>query len=129
MSEKSHVSIEQHVCLVCGSEYDTGALLLDRRLRASLNPHTTTAWGLCPMHQQLFDDGFVALLECDVEKSGRPSSGDRLKPEQAYRTGRIAHVKREVFARLFKSPIDARLPAVFIEPGLLEKLEALSLKH
>jgi len=125
MSEKSHVSMERHLCLVCGTEYETGAILLDRRLRASLDRHTTTGWGLCSQHQQLFDDGFIALVECDPAKSGHPSSSDRLKPHQAYRTGRVAHLKREAFARVFNVPIDAKLPSVFVEPGVIERLEAM----
>ena len=36
MNDKSHVSLEQHVCLVCGTAFDTGAILLDKRLRASM---------------------------------------------------------------------------------------------
>jgi hypothetical protein len=125
MSEKSYVSMERHLCLVCGTEYDTGAILLDRRLRASLDRHTTTGWGLCPEHQRLFDNGFVALVECDPAKSGHPSSADRLKPDQAYRTGRVAHLKRDVFARVFGDPIDSKLSSVFVEPGVIEKLEAM----
>lgn len=89
MSDKSHVSLEQHVCLVCGTAFDTGNLLLDRRLRASMERHTKTGWGLCPEHQKLADDGFVALVECDPQRSGAPGAG-RMKPEQAYRTGRLA---------------------------------------
>ncbi|MCP5927825.1 ATPase, partial [Klebsiella pneumoniae] len=26
MNDKSHVSLEQHVCLVCGTAFDTGAI-------------------------------------------------------------------------------------------------------
>ena len=51
MNDKSHVSLEQHVCLVCGTAFDTGAILLDKRLRASMERHTATGWGLCPEHQ------------------------------------------------------------------------------
>ena len=39
-------------------------------------------WGLCPEHQKLSDDGFVALLECDPQCSGSQAGG-RMKPEQA----------------------------------------------
>src|SRR3546814_1103109 len=46
MHDKSHVSLEQHVCLVCGTAFDTGAILLDKRLRASMERHTKTGWGL-----------------------------------------------------------------------------------
>lgn len=45
MSEKSHASLEQHVCLVCGTAFDTGRILLDKRLRACMEHHTTTGWG------------------------------------------------------------------------------------
>lgn len=125
MSEKSHVSIERHLCLVCGAEYDTGAILLDRRLRASLHRYTTTGLGLCPEHKRLFDEGFVALVEYDPARSGQPSSADRLKPEQAYRTGRIAHLKRDSFARVFNVSIDAKSPLVFVQLGVIEKLGAM----
>ena len=100
MDDKSHVSLEQQLCLVCGTSFDTGNILLDRRLRASMKHHTTTGWGLCPEHQRLFSEGFVALVECDPQRSVTPSSSGLMKPEQAYRTGRLAHMKRDAFARV-----------------------------
>jgi hypothetical protein len=123
MNEKSHVSLEQRACLVCGVTYDTGSILLDKRLRASMEHYTTTGWGLCAEHQKLSDDGFVALVECDPQRSGSP--GDRLKPEQAYRTGRLAHLKRGVFATVFNVPVAADQAFVFVEPGVIERLEAM----
>jgi len=123
MNDKSHVSLEQHVCLVCGVAFDTGAILLDKRLRASMERHTVTGWGLCAEHQKLADDGFVALVECDPQRSGSP--GGRLKPEQAYRTGRLAHIKRHVFAQVFNVPIEASQACVFVEPGVIEQLQAM----
>lgn len=123
MNEKSHVSLEQHACLVCGVTFETGNILLDRRLRASMERHTTTGWGLCAEHQKLADDGFVALVECDPQRSG--SSGGRLKPEQAYRTGRVAHIKRHAFTQVFKLPIEANPRCVFVEPGVIEQLQAM----
>ena len=126
MNEKSHVSLEQHVCLVCGTRFDTGGVLLDRRLRASMERHTATGWGLCPEHQKLSDDGFVALVECDPQRSGSPAGGGRVKPEQAYRTGRLAHLKREAFAQVFNVPIAADQPCVFVEPGVIEQLQTMT---
>ena len=123
MNDKSHVSLEQHVCLVCGVAFDTGSLLLDKRLRASMERHTVTGWGLCAEHQKLADEGFVALVECDPQRSGSP--GGSLKPEQAYRTGRLAHIKRHVFAQVFNVPIKANQPCVFVELGVIEKLQAM----
>ena len=124
MDEKSYVSLEQRLCLVCGTPFDTGSILLDRRLRASMERHTTTGWGLCPEHQRLRSEGFVALVECDPHRSGAPSDNGQMKPEQAYRTGRLAHLKREVFALVFNVAIAADQPVVFVEPGVIEQLQA-----
>jgi len=123
MNDKSHVSMEQHVCLVCGVAFDTGAILLDKRLRASMERHTTTGWGLCAEHQKLADDDFVALVECDPQRSGSPNGS--VKPEQAYRTGRLAHLKRHVLSKMFNVRIEANQPCVFVEPGVIEQLEAM----
>ena len=126
MNDKSHVSLEQHVCVVCGTTFDAGAILLDKRLRASMERHTATGWGLCPEHQKLSDEGFVALVECDPQRSGSPAGGGRVKPEQAYRTGRLAHLKREAFAQVFNVPIAADQPCVFVEPGVIEQLQTMT---
>jgi hypothetical protein len=48
MNDKSHASLEQHVCLVRGKAFDTGAILLDKRLRASMEHHTATGWVCAP---------------------------------------------------------------------------------
>lgn len=125
MSDKSHVSLEQHVCMVCGAAFDTGNLLLDRRLRASLERHTKTGWGLCPAHQKMADEGFVALVECDPQRSGVSDAG-RMKPEQAYRTGRLAHLRRAVFAQVFNVPIANAQACVFVEPGVIEQLQLMT---
>jgi len=124
MDNKSYVSLEQRVYLASGTSFDTGNLLLDKRLRASMKRYTTTGWGLCPEHQKLFDDGFVALVECDPERSGSRADG-RLKPEQAYRTGRVAHLRRTAFAQVFNVPIAAEQACIFVEPGVLDQLQAM----
>ena len=126
MNDKSHVSLEQHVCLVCGAAFDTGAILLDKRLRASMERHTATGWGLCSEHQKLSDDGFVALVECDPQRSRAAAGAARMKPDQAHRTGRLAHLKREVFADVFNVPIEDKQPCVFVEPGVIEQLQAMT---
>lgn len=122
---KSYVSLEQQVCLVCGTAFETGGILFDKRLRASLERHTTTGWGLCREHQQLHVEGFVALIECDPERSQLSEGNDRLKPEQAYRTGQIVHLKREAFAEAFDVAISANQPCAFVEPGVIDRLLAM----
>lgn len=123
---KSHVSIEQNACLVCGRTFDTGAILLDRRLKDSLDRTTTTGFGLCDEHQKLYDDGFIALVGCDPERSN-PSGGKRVDPGDAYRTGRVAFIKRQAWDHIFDVPLpigeDGKpCPLVFCPDELIDML-------
>lgn len=124
VDNKSYVSMEQHLCVVCAKSFDTGNLLLDRRLKASMERHTTTGWGLCLEHQRLHSEGFVALVECDPLRSGSPTGNGSMKPEQACRTGVLAHLRREVFNEVFNVVIRSDQPVVFVEPGVIEQLQA-----
>lgn len=125
MDEQSYVSLEQRLCLVCGLPFDTGNLLLDKRLRPSMAHHTITGWGLCAAHQALFDDGFVALVECDPERSDASAGVGALRPEQGYRTGHLAHLRREVFMRLFNASLADGQACVFVEPGVIAQLKTM----
>jgi hypothetical protein len=129
MNEKSHVSLELRVCMVCGCEYETGTLLIDQRLRETLDPLTTTGWGLCPGHQRLHDDGFILLIECNPERSAEPSSDGTLKFDDAYRTGRVARLTREAFCRIFDVPVSEDVPCVFVTPEVIEKLQRDLTRH
>src|SRR3546814_3280550 len=114
-----------YTTLFRSTAFDTGAILLDKRLRASMERHTKTGWGLCPEHQKLSDDGFVALVECDPQRSGSQAGG-RMKPEQAYRTGRLAHLRRTVFAQVFNVPIADEQACVFVEPGVIDQVPSMT---
>jgi hypothetical protein len=126
MNEKSHVSLEQRVCLVCANPFESGSILIDRYLRASLDKHTITGWGLCPEHKELFDAGYVALVECDPEKSGCPAAGDLVQPGRAYRTGKLVYIKRDAFNRMFDLPLKDTQPCVYVEQGVIAMFEALA---
>ena len=123
---KSYVTLEQRKCLVCGQDYDTNALLLDRYLRASFEHKTVTGWGLCPEHQKLYDDGYVALVGADESKSSKLPSGN-IDPSLAYRTGEVAHLRFAAFDRIVKgmSGTDAsgkRIPMMFCDPAVIVAL-------
>jgi hypothetical protein len=125
MTEKSHVSLEQRACLVCGNTYDTGSILLDRHLKASLEQHTVTGWGLCPEHKKIHEEGFIALIEVDPGKSERPDANDILQPWQVYRTGVVTYMRREAFLQLFDIPDSQHLvPCVFVEPKVTELIKS-----
>lgn len=125
MPDKSFVTLEQQVCMICGITFDTGALLLDRRLRPEFEHHTITGLGLCPEHQKLFDDGYLALIEVDPARS--TIINDRIKPENAYRTGRIAHIRRSAWSKIFANAPEPplELSFIFMKLGVIDQIQAL----
>jgi hypothetical protein len=114
--------MEQHVCLVCAKAFDTGAILLDRRLRQRLERTTVTAWGLCPDDEKKHLDGYVALVAVDEARSTKTDGV--IKPEHAHRTGAVAHVRREAFTKIFNVPAPPG-PLAFSEPAVVEHLATL----
>ena len=113
---KSHVSMEQHRCVVCGMNYDTGAVLLHKHLKPDLERYTLTGGGLCPEHRKLYEEGYVALVEIDLTLSTK---------DGMYRTGNVAHVRRSAAEKIFNVPIAERAPLAYAEVGVLEKLAAM----
>jgi len=114
--------MEQNVCPVCGKAFDTGTILLDRRLRNSLERNTVTGWSLCPEHAKLWEKGYIALVECDPEKS--KFSGGTIKPEDAFRKERIVHIRKVVAARIFN--VEMTSPVAFVEPAVVDMLEEMN---
>lgn len=111
--EKSHVSMEAQVCVVCGKQFDTGAILLDKRLRKSMEPHTVTGMGLCPEHKKLKDEGYVALVEADQATNTR--------------LGRVAHLRASVWPHVMNVPVPEGMVA-FIDKEGMDKIEAMQPK-
>lgn len=93
MTEKSHVSLAQHQCFICGSLFDTGEVLLDKRLRATLEPKTVTGLGVCEKCKAQIADGFVAILEANC-------TGEQ--------TGRSLFLRASVFSDIFNQPAPDR---------------------
>ena len=126
MTDKSHVGMEQKVCHICGVTYDTGAILLDKRLRNSLDPKVVTGWGMCDECGAKIGDDYIALVEVAEPPAWMR---DTLKPDEANRTGNIAWVKRHVFRAIFNRPDtgenDKPLSMVFVQPGLIEQLQQM----
>jgi len=86
---KSYVTLEQHQCAVCGKEYDTGAILLDKRMKDRFEKHTVTGLGLCDEDQKHYDNGFIAVVEGVKQIDG------------VYRTGGLAHIRLEAAQEMF----------------------------
>ena len=112
MSNKSYVSIEKKQCPVCGTLHDVG-ILLDTRLKDSMEQSTVTGYDLCPEHKELHEKGFIALVVPAVS----PTEGvTHLKVETA-RSGKYLHIKREVLKNILVNvPADAiELSMLFID--------------
>ena len=116
---KSYVSMEQKVFEVCGHLYDTNSILIDRRLKESMESYTVTGRGMCPKDQDLSDKGYIALVEISNKQYK-----ENIKQEEAERTGRVAHLKREVARKIFPSLRDG-LNMVFMDSEVMNHLEKL----
>lgn len=120
---KSYVTMEQQVCLICTKTFDSGTLLIDRRLRETFETYTTTGWGLCPEHEKLHKDGFIALVGVDPERGGTSD------PNKVYRTGTIVHLKCSVWDNIFSTPLPTAdgepVPLAFTSDEVLEHLISL----
>lgn len=117
---KSYVTLEQHVCKVCGKAFDTGAILMDRRMTERFEHHTVTDYGLCPEDQAKFNDGYLALVA--VSNIG---PGNTLKPREAKPTGTIVHIRRTVAREIFNIPIADDLVMCYVQPEVVTKLEEM----
>lgn len=119
--DKSYVSMEQHQCPICLTVFETGAILLDQRLRNSFERHTLTGHSPCAQCQEQLDQDFVALIEtADTEKNDTATM-------DVPRSGNLVFMKREVFSQVFNIPPPAadELPMVLIAPGVIQQLEAM----
>lgn len=120
--DKSYVTMEQNVCPVCGKTFDTGAILMDTRMRDRFERSTLTGHSLCPEHQAQADDGFVFLIAADPSQSRTSPDGSKMKLQDARRTGEVCAIKREAAARIFNCEVG---PVNFCDPGVIKALQKM----
>lgn len=122
MSDKSFQSLEQSTCIVCGCKCESDLGKMDAQLRDLVQQLGIAKCSLCPACRAFRDQGFIALVECDPEKSGNPKTGQRLMPEEVHRTGLIILVDEETFTAVFQKPALSRMPCVYVPPGVIQRL-------
>lgn len=120
MKNTNYVALGKHVRPVCGQLHDSGEVLIHRRL-GNINEPAVTGQSLCAEHQHLFDEGYLALVGVDESKSGPKSA--TLRPEDAYRTGSVMHIRRHVAKRMFNVELPDNLPMCFVSQEVIDMLE------
>lgn len=96
MNDKSHVAMGFEVCPVCGIKHNE-AVVLDKKLKASLPSSVFLGYTLCDEHKKQLDEGYVFLIEVKDD----PSDKTRIKMEEADRLGGIMAVRKEAFQQIF----------------------------
>jgi hypothetical protein len=120
VNDKSYVTLEQNVCVVCAVLFDTGAVLLNKRLRPVFEHTTITDWGLCPKCTELHAQGYVALVEAKAPANG----AETINPVDVIRTGRVAFIRRSAWEKIFDIPPPANnAPCTFVQEGMVAMLE------
>lgn len=122
---KSFMTIESKVCPVTGKQWETGAILIDRRLMDRFEKDTVSGWGISPEVQEILDGdgGRIAFVEIDPGKSEALPNGN-VTPEGAYRTGTIVYLDKGSAVGMFGNGILDH-PFVFAEPALIQKLKEI----
>ena len=121
--DKSYVGMEQKICSICGVKYDTGAILLDKRLKPTLEQYTVTGVGTCSSCEEQSGKDFIACIVIDPERSEVPMNGERVDHSKVYRTGKMVWIRRRAFKALFGR--DEQSKAVYIPEEVFERLEKL----
>jgi hypothetical protein len=123
----SHVALEQAVCPVCGQKHDTGTILLDRQLREDTFKEmgVATHFDMCPEHKELWEKGFVALVGIDPDQS--ENNGGKIKPENAYRTGTVMHINKDLLNHMVNVAVEG--PVVFVEDEVIDMFKKMYKEH
>ena len=121
MSDKSYVSVEKKQCPVCGTLHDVG-ILLDRRLKDSMEQSTVTGYDLCPEHKELHEKGYIAFI--GVPDDYNPQD-DIANVSDTPRTGDVIHIRREIVKQMIPAITDNQLalPILFIQQSAIDQIK------
>ena len=112
---KSHVGLGQSYCPVCLETTDE-VVLLDRRIKNTLEKDNFMGWKPCSVHEQQFNEGYIALIET--------TSNNLSQLNDKGRTGNFAMIRKEAFERVFNIATTSKI--VFIDPEAFEQLQEIA---
>ena len=113
------VGIQVMTCQVCGREHSNGAsILINKRLKPVKDEELKGGYHLCQEDQEMFDKGYIALIEIDPSKS-------KMEEGVFWRTGELVHARREIAQSLFPDlDLDGH-PLAHVEVGVINHLRGL----
>jgi hypothetical protein len=120
-----YVAMEKHICRVCGCTYDSGNILLHKKLHPISEEAAVTGMGLCEEHQRLFDEGYVALISIDEDASEVGEDTTHVKDTDVVATGRVLHILRSVAKEMFNIDIPEETPIVCTDDQVIDMLLAM----
>jgi hypothetical protein len=103
--------MEQHQCPICLARFNTGAILLHKRLAQTLEPKTVTGLEPCSECKGRLDEGFIALIEAK-DNAART------------RTGRIAWLKERAWVEVMLAPVPPK-HICYVDEQVLDKLQSM----
>ncbi len=112
---KSHVGLGYYYCPVC-LEITDEVVLLDKRLKNTLEKDNFMGWKPCSVHEQQFNEGYIALIETT---SNNPS---QLNDKE--RTDNFAMIRKEAFDQIFNIATTSKI--VFIDPEAFKQLQEMA---
>ena len=92
---KSHVGMGYDVCPICGTKHNE-TVLLDKRLKQTLERDNFTGFSLCPPCEELKEEYVAIVIITNDEKS-------KVTLQTANRTGEIIRIKHEAFKNIFNA--------------------------
>ena len=123
MSDKSYVSIEKKQCPICGTLHDVG-ILLDKRLKDSMERYTVTGYDLCPEHKELHEKGYIAFIGVPDDYHSQDNKGH---VSDVPRTGEFIHMRRELAKQMIPNIPDDHLaqPLVFTPQESIDQIKEM----
>jgi hypothetical protein len=86
-----------------------------------MEPITVTGYDYCEACKEKFSEDYLGLVE-----ALNPIHGERLEVHQAHRTGRIAWLRKHVAKQLFNIALTDEMKFVFVDGGVIDKLEGMN---
>lgn len=116
----SCVEMEKHMCPICGTEHETGSILLDRRLKDIKSG--LTGISLCTEHLKLHENDYVAFIS-----STYSGSNGVLSMRGAIPNGDVMHMPRTIAKQLLVdvSEDDISKPFMYISVEAFEAIKKI----